>query len=119
MQKVVCFSRQLTCGFGILFVVFAGHWLFPSEMPVTGHDQDLTQLQKEKLMAHSTDKYNDRRRLVKHYCDTHRNTDDDARLFNANFKDFEYWIHFDYKNELLYCEINKAGSTTWFNHLKM
>ena len=66
-----------------------------------------------KSLAHL--RFQHRRDLIKSYC---RNNQNSSELLTVNHD--QKWnqdLWFDYKNQLLFCQINKISSSTWVTNL--
>ena len=109
-------------GYSIAFFTLCISFSYFRTWPTSGRQQEnvvLTTLQRKKILAHSTTKYQTRRNLIQNYCDTHKSDEllnevNEDRYHFARFPlrgEGPMW--FDYENQLLWCIIQKSGSTSW------
>ena len=120
------FLLKITSGF-LLASVFYNIKTFKIETENSSDDRDLFQstklpvfvektikeLEKVKYVAH--ERFKDRRKLIKDYCDKY--SDDKELLKVNNDMKWNQDLWFDYKYKLLFCQISKISSTTWISSL--
>ena len=60
-------------------------------------------------------RFKERRSTIAKYCKLNQNEDN---LFNVNQDPrWNQELYFEYQHKILYCQVSKAGTTTWLTHL--
>lgn len=83
---------------------------FKTPKPLNEHENIIQQVK-----AVARHRYLQRINRVRNYCLHHQN-DSILQEINGHSK-WNQDLWYDYKHQLLYCQINKVGSSTWMNHL--
>ena len=117
--------KNISLGFSIFlnalfcFYTFTGRRENSDCLPITENrkvQSDLRQknrIHEVKSLAHH--QFQQRRDLIKTYCQNNQNSSELEKVNRDTNWNKDLW--FDYKNQLIFCQISKISSSTWVTNL--
>ena len=117
--------KNISLGFSIFlnalfcFYTFTGRTENSDCLPMTENQNIQSDLRLKnhihevKSLAH--DQFQQRRDLIKTYCQNNQNSSELEIVNQDTNWNKDLW--FDYKNQLIFCQISKISSSTWVTNL--
>ena len=117
--------KNISLGFSIFlnalfcFYTFTGRTENSDSLPMTENQNVQSDLRLKnhihevKSLAHH--QFQQRRDLIKKYCQNNQNSSE-LEIVNQN-TNWNKDLWFDYKNQLIFCQISKISSSTWVTNL--